>query len=202
MDPLTKIQDYGYRHYSLQNKRWMTVDPIRDGSNWYVYCSNDPINFIDPLGLCAESDKSIYTNSTTMFGIVPKEASPIVVEGIGVTVTTSVIVYPGENTAEVEVISTNSIFETFDVSTATSVTVTYNGYLYSESSLTLDPDSAYLTTVTNSVIADGTVELLPLISTENAVVSTMTTFIVDTGDGAFALTPVIVEVELSDKNKK
>jgi uncharacterized protein RhaS with RHS repeats len=32
-------------------KRWMTVDPVKDGQNWYQYCNNDPLNFVDPLGL-------------------------------------------------------------------------------------------------------------------------------------------------------
>ena len=29
-----------------------------DSTNWYAYCNNDPINYIDPLGLCTESDES------------------------------------------------------------------------------------------------------------------------------------------------
>jgi hypothetical protein len=57
MDPVTKIQNYGFRHYSPQNKRWMTVDPIRSGLNWYVYVNNNPINLIDPWGL---DDQSVF----------------------------------------------------------------------------------------------------------------------------------------------
>jgi len=29
----------------------MQIDPIRDGENWYAYVGNNPINWIDPLGL-------------------------------------------------------------------------------------------------------------------------------------------------------
>ncbi len=29
----------------------MTVDPVKDGNNWYQYCISDPVNVIDPLGL-------------------------------------------------------------------------------------------------------------------------------------------------------
>jgi len=44
------------RYYSADVGRFITEDPIRDGLNWYVYCGNDPVNFVDPLGL-APGDK-------------------------------------------------------------------------------------------------------------------------------------------------
>ena len=31
--------------------RFTTVDPIRDGMNWYVYTGNDPVNYVDLWGL-------------------------------------------------------------------------------------------------------------------------------------------------------
>ena len=31
--------------------RFMTEDPIRDGLNWYTYCGNNPVMFVDPSGL-------------------------------------------------------------------------------------------------------------------------------------------------------
>jgi hypothetical protein len=34
--------------------RWLEEDPLGDGLNWYVYCEGDPVNFVDPLGLCKE----------------------------------------------------------------------------------------------------------------------------------------------------
>jgi RHS repeat-associated protein len=45
------VYGFAYRDYDPVVKRWMTVDPIKDGLNWYQYCSSDPVNFIDPLGL-------------------------------------------------------------------------------------------------------------------------------------------------------
>ena len=36
----------------------MTEDPIRDSRNWYAYVANNPVNLIDPLGLCVS-----YTNT-------------------------------------------------------------------------------------------------------------------------------------------
>ncbi len=40
------------RYYSPSIGRFISVDPIKDGTNWYVYCSNNPIAFVDPSGLC------------------------------------------------------------------------------------------------------------------------------------------------------
>ena len=30
-----------------QLARFTTVDPIRDGTNWLVYCNGDAVNFVD-----------------------------------------------------------------------------------------------------------------------------------------------------------
>ena len=60
-DPVTGLSNYGYRDYSPRTARFTTVDPIRDGHNWYAYCSNDPVNFVDLWGLCAEDVKAIST---------------------------------------------------------------------------------------------------------------------------------------------
>ena len=47
----TELYDYGFRDYSPMNARFTTVDPIRDGHNWYSYVLNDPVNYIDLWGL-------------------------------------------------------------------------------------------------------------------------------------------------------
>ena len=39
------------RYYDPAIGRFITEDPAKDGLNWYVYCGNNPINRIDPLGL-------------------------------------------------------------------------------------------------------------------------------------------------------
>ena len=55
----TELYDYGFRDYSSEIARFTTVDPIRDGRNWYSYVVNDPVNYEDLWGLqCkSESDK-------------------------------------------------------------------------------------------------------------------------------------------------
>ena len=50
----TKLVRLGQRDYDADIGRWIVKDPIRfdgDGTNLYAYVSNDPINFIDILGL-------------------------------------------------------------------------------------------------------------------------------------------------------
>ena len=38
------------RMYDTQTGRFINEDPIRDGLNWYIYCGNNPVMFIDPSG--------------------------------------------------------------------------------------------------------------------------------------------------------
>ena len=39
------------RYYDPKLGRFTSEDPAKDGDNWYVYCGNNPINFVDPSGL-------------------------------------------------------------------------------------------------------------------------------------------------------
>ena len=55
---VTGHYNYGYRDYDPMTGRFATVDPIRDGMNWYVYTRNDPVNHIDPWGLATEDGGS------------------------------------------------------------------------------------------------------------------------------------------------
>jgi RHS repeat-associated protein len=50
-DTTTGMYNYGYRDYQPEMARFTTVDPIRDGSNWFAYVNNDPVNYIDLWGL-------------------------------------------------------------------------------------------------------------------------------------------------------
>ena len=53
-DPMTGLMNYGFRDYAPRQGRFTTVDPIRDGTNWYGYVTNDPLNLIDRYGLETE----------------------------------------------------------------------------------------------------------------------------------------------------
>ena len=47
------------RYYDPQTGRFISEDPAMDGTNWYVYCDNNPVMFVDPWGL----DDYIYYGS-------------------------------------------------------------------------------------------------------------------------------------------
>ncbi|MDR2178218.1 MAG: RHS repeat-associated core domain-containing protein [Treponema sp.] len=49
-DTATGLYDYGYRDYAPEAARFTTVDPVRDGANWFVYVNNDPVNWVDRFG--------------------------------------------------------------------------------------------------------------------------------------------------------
>jgi RHS repeat-associated protein len=50
-DRATGLYNYGYRDYKPEAARFTTVDPIRDGANWFAYVNNDPVNYVDLWGL-------------------------------------------------------------------------------------------------------------------------------------------------------
>ena len=55
----TELYDYGFRDYAPETARFTTVDPIRDGRNWYSYVVNDPVNYVDLWGLCKSDGKKL-----------------------------------------------------------------------------------------------------------------------------------------------
>jgi RHS repeat-associated protein len=56
-DSNTGLYNYGYRDdYKPEAARFTTVDPIRDGSNWFVYVNSDPVNYTDLWGVGENTD--------------------------------------------------------------------------------------------------------------------------------------------------
>jgi RHS repeat-associated protein len=50
-DATTGLDYFGFRFYDPEVGRFITQDPIKDGANWFAYCYDNPINFVDPDGL-------------------------------------------------------------------------------------------------------------------------------------------------------
>jgi RHS repeat-associated protein len=56
-DPVSGLVDFGQRWYNPSTGHWLSREPLGEGEsvNLYAYCNNDPVNYIDYLGL-AELD--------------------------------------------------------------------------------------------------------------------------------------------------
>jgi RHS repeat-associated protein len=84
-DSTTGLYDYGYRDYSPALARFTTVDPIRNGSNWFAYVNNDPVNWVDPWGLEAyvyvwDQDGKTYVDIQIPITYIGEGATPAVIE--------------------------------------------------------------------------------------------------------------------------
>ena len=55
------------RYYDPMVGRFTSVDPIKDGLNWYAYCENNPVAYIDPSG---KEPISLIIFSLAIFGFV------------------------------------------------------------------------------------------------------------------------------------
>ena len=50
------------RYYNSETGRFISEDPAKDGVNWYVYCSGNPVMFVDPSGYITEEEQQMYEN--------------------------------------------------------------------------------------------------------------------------------------------
>jgi RHS repeat-associated protein len=58
----TGLLYFGARFYDVEVGRFLTLDPIKSGNNWFIYCENNPLNYVDLLGL-EKTTSSISQNS-------------------------------------------------------------------------------------------------------------------------------------------
>jgi RHS repeat-associated protein len=49
-DADTGLTYFGARFYDPEIGRFITQDPAKDGLNWYAYCYNNPLGYVDPDG--------------------------------------------------------------------------------------------------------------------------------------------------------
>ena len=110
----TGLYDYGFRDYNPVSARFTTIDPIRDGANWFSYVVNDPVNYCDPFGLESLKEKAkrtlvaddwILINDTDVIavaypeGVNPKEflnEDNSINEDKYAAYISKMIIYPGE----------------------------------------------------------------------------------------------------------
>ena len=47
------------RYYDPELRRFITEDPAKDGLNWYAYCGNNPVMYVDPWGLADDPENGV-----------------------------------------------------------------------------------------------------------------------------------------------
>ena len=55
------------RYYDPSVGRFITEDPAKDGLNWYVYCSGNPVMHVDPTGLYLTDEDKKYGEGTKIY---------------------------------------------------------------------------------------------------------------------------------------
>lgn len=50
-DDTTGLYYFNARFYDPRLGRFLSEDPVKDGSNWYAYCDNNPLKYVDPSGM-------------------------------------------------------------------------------------------------------------------------------------------------------
>ena len=50
---VAKLDNHGFRYYDYETGRYISPDPLghSQGLNYYIYCRNNPVNHVDPVGL-------------------------------------------------------------------------------------------------------------------------------------------------------
>ncbi len=75
-DSNTGLYNYGYRDYKPEAARFTTVDPIRDGSNWFVYVNSDPVNYTDLWGLESKENRTVNIEVKQPDDVILAQYSP------------------------------------------------------------------------------------------------------------------------------
>ena len=59
----TGLTYFGSRYYDSDLGRFITSDPARWGTNWYVYCYNNPLAYVDPDGMKPSDSSKVLSQS-------------------------------------------------------------------------------------------------------------------------------------------
>jgi RHS repeat-associated protein len=129
-DTATGMYNYGYRDYTPEAARFTTVDPVRDGTNWFTYVNNDPVNYTDPWGLEIYSAGDIATHEAATISFLNGVLSSPGSYTVNSYSRDAFIGAPNKMTNAITVHS----FYTFTNDNGKVTTISFNGTTYSLSS--------------------------------------------------------------------
>ena len=64
-----RLYYFNARYYDQTIGRFINVDPIQDGLNWYVYANNNPLNRVDPTGLASIYHRDMFAGNDKILQI-------------------------------------------------------------------------------------------------------------------------------------
>lgn len=68
LDANTGLVYFNARYYDPVIGRFITEDPVKDGLNWYIFCDNNPLRFIDPDGLMSQEQYDSAKGRAELYG--------------------------------------------------------------------------------------------------------------------------------------
>jgi len=101
LDSETGLSYYGFRYYNPENGRWLSKDPLgeKGGLNLYVFCGNNPVNFVDPMGLTVKG--AVAAVVVEIVATLNPGSIPVVPPAIETKSTAEIIRKIAEHTAKV-----------------------------------------------------------------------------------------------------
>ncbi|WP_319562705.1 RHS repeat-associated core domain-containing protein [Marispirochaeta sp.] len=191
-DPKVGLYDYGFRDYKPAINRWTTIDPIRSGTNWYAYVGNDPVNWVDPLGL----EEAFFTGSSTFTTIIPISNDPLIVSSFSVTVDTDVIVNTATKTATVSATTTTQVYEAYETTSVTQASLNLGEATLDTGTLSYENAEATLTAQGSASLGEIELDLPDNYEDLDLTVTTSTSYIISSANGAWLPGTQNVTVEL------
>ena len=65
----TGLYYFNARYYDPTLGRFISEDPAKDGPNWYIYCNNNPLKYVDPTGLSGELTAAWFSSTWWLCGV-------------------------------------------------------------------------------------------------------------------------------------
>ena len=98
----TSYTDFGARQYSPAIRRWMTPDPMSEkyyGMSPYVFCADNPVNFVDPDGEAWETFWDLASLGAGVKSLTENikagNVGDAILDGIGVVADAAAVLAPG-----------------------------------------------------------------------------------------------------------